>query len=150
MLQVKERKTPLAAVQSLVMAYADSWRPGGFPVPVEEEVDTSQTGDSAARTAATLKQQAVPPQPFLLHRAVWAQAEILAKRCQLLSRVGENLSTEIRRQADLVRKHIFNARRNSSRPRVCAPSTVTCPAQISHRVCPPPVSQNAAPPLETR
>eukprot|EP00752_Nemacystus_decipiens_P002219 g2107.t3 len=46
--------------------------------------------------------EAMPPKPLLLHRAVWAQAEVLAQRCQLLLRAGETLSAELRRKADLV------------------------------------------------
>lgn len=110
--QVKETKTPLANALSLVMAYADAWRPGGFPVPVEQEADISQANDSAAPTAANSKERRMPPKHFLLHRAVWAQAEILAKRCQLLSRVGQDLSAEVRRQSDLVRKPLLDAKRS--------------------------------------
>lgn len=105
--QVKETKTPLATALSLVMAYADAWGPGGFPVPIEEEADVSQANDSAARTDETSKQRTMPPKRLLLHRAVWAQAEILAKRCQLLSRVGQDLSAEIWRQSDLVRRPLL-------------------------------------------
>lgn len=95
-LQVQETKTPLAAAVSAVMAYADAWGPSGFPVPLDE-----QDGDSSQ--AAISVDQAMRPKPLLLHRAVWAQAEVLATRCQLLLRAGETLSTELRRKADLVR-----------------------------------------------
>lgn len=93
--QVQETMTPLAAALSAVMAYADAWGPDGFPVPLEE-----QDGDSSKDPVVN---QAMPPKPFLLHRAVWAQAELLATRCQLLLRAGQTVSAEIRRKADLVR-----------------------------------------------
>lgn len=96
-LQVQETKTPLAAAVSAIVAYADAWGPSGFPVPPKEE-------DDDLSPAALSVNQAMPPKPLLLHRAVWAQAEILATRCQLLLAAGETLSAEIQRKADLVRK----------------------------------------------
>lgn len=103
-LQVQEIKTPLAAAASEVMAYADAWGPNGFPVPLDE-----QDGDSSQ--AAISANQATPPKPLLLHRAVWAQAEVLATKCQLLLRAGETLSAELRRKADLVRENMFETER---------------------------------------
>lgn len=100
-LQVQETKTPLAAAVSTVMAYADAWGPNGFPVPLDE-----QDGDSS-QTAIAMN-QGMQPKPSLLHRAVWAQAEVLATRCQLLLRAGETLSAEIRTKADLVRRPVRN------------------------------------------
>lgn len=104
--QVQESLTPLAAALSEVVAYADTWGPGGFPVPVEQEASLPQTHDSADSSAATSVQQALPPNPLLLHRAVWAQAEVLARRCHLLLHVGETLSAEIRKKTDLVRENV--------------------------------------------
>lgn len=101
--QAQETKTPLAAAASAIVAFADAWGPSGFPVPLDEH---EQDGDSSQ--AANSVNQAMPPKPILLHRAVWAQAEVLAARCQLLLRAGENLSAEIRRKADLVRKTVRN------------------------------------------
>lgn len=101
---MQETKTPLAAALSVAMAYADAWGPGGFPVLLEEEAHLSQAPESAVSAAASSVQQAMPPKPLLLHRVVWAQAEILATRCQLLLRVGETLSAEIRKKTDLVRR----------------------------------------------
>ncbi|CAN0085787.1 unnamed protein product, partial [Ectocarpus sp. 12 AP-2014] len=99
--EVGEAKTPLEAALSVVMAYADAWGSDGFPVPAEDEV-ASQAGDGDAGAAASSVQGAPPPKPLLLHRAVWAQAGVLTTRCQLLSTVGETLSAEIRKKADLV------------------------------------------------
>ncbi|CAM9397884.1 unnamed protein product, partial [Ectocarpus sp. 12 AP-2014] len=99
--EVEEAKTPLEAALSVVMAYADAWGSDGFPVPAENEV-ASQAGDGDAGAAASSVQGVPPPKPLLLHRAVWAQAGVLTTRCQLLSRVGETLSAEIRKKADLV------------------------------------------------
>lgn len=110
--QVEEAKTPLEAALSVVVAYADAWGSDGFPVPAEDEV-SSQAGDSAAGAVASSVQGPPPPKPLLLHRAVWAQAGVLTKRCQLLSRVGETLSAEIRKKADLVRtKKRYNLRQS--------------------------------------
>eukprot|EP00903_Cladosiphon_okamuranus_P015252 g14094.t3 len=97
MVEVQETKTPLAAAASAVMAFADAWGPSGFPVSLDEH---EQDGDPSQATNSV--NQAMPPKSLLLHRAVWAQAEILATRCQLLLRAGEKLSAEIRRKADLV------------------------------------------------
>lgn len=109
--QVEEAKTPLEAALSVVRAYADAWGSDGFPVPAEDEV-ASQAGDGAVGAAASSVQGAPPPKPLLLHRAVWAQAGVLTTRCQLLSRVGETLSAEIRKKADLVRKKRYNLRQS--------------------------------------
>ncbi|CAM9137868.1 unnamed protein product [Ectocarpus sp. 4 AP-2014] len=99
--EVEEAKTPLEAALSVVMAYADAWGSDAFPVPAEDEV-ASQAGDGATGASASSVQRVPPPKPFLLHRAVWAQAGVLTTRCLLLSRVGETLSAGIRKKADLV------------------------------------------------
>lgn len=95
--------TPLAAALSVVVTYADAWGPSGFPVPQEEEAGLPEANESSISSAVTSLQQAMPPNPSLLHRVVWAQAEVLARRCQLLLRAGETLSAEIRKKTDLVR-----------------------------------------------
>lgn len=95
-LQVQEAKTPLAAAVCAGMDYADAWGPAGFPVPLEK-----QDGDSFQDAISV--NQAMTPNPLVLHRAVWAQAQVLSTRCQLILRAGETLSAEIRRKADLVR-----------------------------------------------
>lgn len=103
--QVQEPLTPLAAALSVVVTYADAWGPGGFPVPLEE-ADIPQALESAVTSAATSVQQSMPPNRLSLHRVVWAQAEVLARRCQLLLRLGETLSEQIRKTADLVRENV--------------------------------------------
>lgn len=113
--QVEEGKTPLAGALSAVTAYADAWGPQGFPVPPEEEVDSFQTDSNTATGSTSLVHEAAPPNPLLLHRAVWAQAGVLTTRCRLLARVGETLSRDIRKKADLVRKNDLTSSRKTCR-----------------------------------
>lgn len=98
---MEKSKTPLDAVLLVVLDYANTWGPEGFPVPPEEEADLSAASDGGAEGGSRM-----PPKlrPLLLHRAVWAQAEVLATRCRLLSRVGETLSSAVQGKADLVRR----------------------------------------------
>ncbi|CAN0076746.1 unnamed protein product [Scytosiphon promiscuus] len=108
--EAEEFQTPLARALSAVTAYADTWGPRGFPVPSEEHFDSSQADDDSATASATtdMVHQAAPPKPLLLHRAVWAQADVLTSRCKLLLRVGETLSEEIRKKADLVFEELLH------------------------------------------
>lgn len=99
--QVEERKTPLTTALGVVIAYADAWGPRGFPVPADEQAAILEVDDGTTDGCSVSSRQ--PPNPLLLHRAVWAQAEILAKRCRLLFTVGEGLSTAVERKIGLVR-----------------------------------------------
>lgn len=81
------------------MEYADSWGPQGFPVP-PEEVALEVDGNGIDERSATARQR---PSALLLHRAVWAQAEVLVTRCRMLFRVGEAVAEAIQRKTDLVR-----------------------------------------------
>lgn len=103
--QMEESKPPLAAALSMVINFADSWGPEGFPVPSEPEEDLSNPGNTNTTTTngEPIRPRTPPPSPLLLHRAVWAQAALLAKRCRVLERVGDALSSAIQKKADLVR-----------------------------------------------
>lgn len=85
----------------MVINYADAWGPEGFPVPVETEAGLSNAINTAT-DGEPVRPRKPPPSPLLLHRAVWAQADLLARRCRVLLRAGETLSSAIRNKADLV------------------------------------------------
>lgn len=95
----------------MVLNYADAWGPEGFPVPEEtEEEFSTKSAANAANTAADgepVRPRKPAPSPLLLHRAVWAQADLLAKRCRVLLRAGEALSSAIQTKADLVRSYHY-------------------------------------------
>lgn len=92
-------KSPIAAALAAAMEYADSWGPQGFPV-LPEEVAPEVDGNGVDGRSAKARQR---PSALLLHRAVWAQAEVLATRCRMLLRVGEAVAEAIRQKTDLVR-----------------------------------------------
>lgn len=100
--QTEEAKPPLAAALSMVLDYADAWGPEGFPVPEETEEEFSTAADTAT-DGEPVRPRKPPPSPLLRHRAVWAQADLLATRCQLLLRTGEVISSSIQKKADMVR-----------------------------------------------
>ncbi|CAM9180110.1 unnamed protein product, partial [Hapterophycus canaliculatus] len=129
--EVDEHKTPLTKALMAVTAYADAWGPQGFPVPFEGEAESSPADYNPATANTSLVHQAAPLKPLLLHRAVWAQADVLTTRCKLLSRVGEILSGDIREKAD----RVFEELQHSLEERVLAEQQAVEAAIAMAREC---------------
>lgn len=99
-------KTSVAAALDVVVEYANAWGPEGFPVPVEEETPDVHVGSHGSFDSVQQRNLR------LLHRAVWAQADLLASRSRLLLTAGEEISWIIQQKADLVRESVCRCHRD--------------------------------------
>ena len=108
-MQADEQRLSLDAAMSVVLEYSSSWGPEGFPVEEDDATSLELYLQSQPKTQPEKCDHnggfsaMSPPSPSLLHRAVWAQAKVLATRCRQLRRVGETLTEAVQKKIELVR-----------------------------------------------